>query len=107
MPMKIFYGYSTFSHMVPLPVRVFTARVTTYSRRIKFKTDLKLVRSNGNRLRQDQFEVRQLDSNTFEVFLLEQCLIDEKIQLELNIELYNENQFSSCLLNKIFVFVTI
>ena len=105
-PMKIFYSHATFSYLVPVPIKIFTTRVSTYSRRIKFKYDLKLIKSDGNSLREDQFSVKQVDSNTFEIYLLEQCLAAENIQLDLRIEFYSDNQFSSCLLNKVFVYVT-
>ena len=105
-PMKIFYSHSTFSHLVPVPVKIFTTRVTTYSRRIKFKYDLELVTSTGYTLTKDQFQVKQVDSNTFEIYLLKACLMQENIQLDLKIEFYNEAQFSSCIMNKVFVFIT-
>jgi hypothetical protein len=106
-PMKIFYSHSTFSHLVPLPVKIFTTRVTTYSRRIKFRYDLQLVNNmNGKSLTKNQFMVKTVDSNTFEIYLLEHCVANQNIQLDLKIEFYNEDTFSSCLLNKVFVFVT-
>lgn len=104
--MKIFYSHSTFSHMVPVPVKIFTTRVTTYSRRIKFRYDLNLVTSTGTQLMRDEFMVKQVDNNTFEIYLLKQCLVSQNIQLDLKIEFYNEDTFSSCLLNKVFVFIT-
>lgn len=105
-PMKIFYSHATFSYLVPVPIKIFTTRVSTFSRKIKFKHDLKLVKADGNYLREDQFTVKQVDANTFEIYLLEQCLAAENIQLDLRIEFYSDNQFSSCLLNKVFVYVT-
>ena len=106
-PMKIFYSHSTFSHMVPVPVKIFTTRVTTYSRRIKFRYDLTLVNTGtGDQLTKDEFMVKQVDNNTFEIYLLKQCLVSQNIQLDLKIEFYNEETFSSCLLNKVFVFIT-
>ena len=92
--------------MVPVPVKIFTTRVTTYSRRIKYRYDLKLVKADGNSLTRDEFEVKQTDSNTFEIYLLKQCLVQENLELDLKIEFYNEETFTSCLLNKVFVFVT-
>jgi len=103
--MKIFYSHSTFSSMVPVPVKIFTTRVTTYSRRIKYRYDLKLI-NNGNSLSRDEFEVKQTDNNTFEIYLLKQCLVQENLELDLKIEFYNEETFTSCLLNKVFVFIT-
>ncbi len=105
-PMKIFYSHSTFSNLVPVPVKIFTTRVTTYSRRIKYRYDLKLIKADGNSLTRDEFEVKQTDSNTFEIYLLKQCLVQENLELDLKIEFYNEETFTSCLLNKVFVFVT-
>ncbi|RNA08865.1 Fibulin-1 [Brachionus plicatilis] len=105
-PMKIFYSYTSISYRVRAPIRIFTTRVNTYSRRIKLKYEFKLIDSNGNNLREDQFMVKQTESNTFDIFLLEQCRASESFQLELKIEFYNDIQFSSCLLNKIHVFVT-
>jgi hypothetical protein len=104
--MKIFYSYSTFSHLVPVPIKIFTTKVNTYSRRIKLKPDLKLVTAEGEVLREDQFSVKQVDTNTFEVYLMEACYATQNLQLELKIDFYTETQFSSCLLNKIFVFIT-
>lgn len=105
-PMKIFYSHTSFSHLVPVPIRIFTTRVNSYSRRIKLKYEFKLIDTQGLHLREDQFLVKQTDSNTFDIFLLEPCRAAENFQLELKIEFYNENQFSSCLLNKIFVYIT-
>ena len=104
--MKIFYSHSTFSYKVPVPVKIFTTRVTTYSRRIKFRYDLQLIDMKGRALTKEQFMVKMVDSNTFEIYLLEQCTANQNIQLDLKIEFYNEETFSSCLLNKVFVFVT-
>ena len=42
-PMKIFYSYTSVSHMMQVPMRIFTTRVNTYSRRIKVKGDFKVV----------------------------------------------------------------
>jgi hypothetical protein len=93
--------------MVPVPVKIFTTRVTTYSRRIKFRYDLTLVNTGtGDQLTKDEFMVKQVDNNTFEIYLLKQCLVSQNIQLDLKIEFYNEETFSSCLLNKVFVFIT-
>ncbi len=105
-PSKIFYIPYTFSYLQPVPVKIFSTKVSTYSRRIKFRHEFKLVKTDGNHLREDQFEVKQIDANTFEIYLLEQCLVAQNIQLELKIEFYSDNQFQSCLLNKVFVFVT-
>lgn len=105
-PMKIFYSHSTFSHLVPLPVKIFTTRVTTYSRRIKYKYELKLISASGSQLTEDEFKVKQVNNNTFEIYLLKQCHVAQNIQLDLKIEFYNEATFSSCLLNKVFVFIT-
>ena len=102
-PMKIFYSHSTFSHLVPLPVKIFTTRVTTYSRRIKYKYELKLISASGSQLTEDEFKVKQVNNNTFEIYLLKQCHVAQNIQLDLKIEFYNEATFSSCLLNKVFV----
>jgi hypothetical protein len=104
--MKIFYSHTSFSYLVPVPIRVFTTRVNTYSRRIRLEYDFKVTDSKGLHLREDQFLVKQTDANTFDVFLLEPCKAAENLQLELKIEFYNDNQFSSCLLNKIFVYIT-
>lgn len=91
---------------MPVPIKLFTTRVNTYSRRIKLKYEFKLIDSGGARLRDEQFLVKQVDTNTFDVYLLETCRANEDFQLELKIEFFNDNQFSSCLLNKIFVYVT-
>lgn len=88
-----------------VPMRIYTTRVNTYSRRIKVKSDFKVVDSQGSHLREDQFMVKQTDPNTFDIYLLEQCKVSEKFSLELKIEFYNEYQFQSCLLNKIYLFV--
>ena len=105
-PMKIFYSYTSFSHLVPVPIRIFTTRVSSNSRRIKYKYDLKLIHTDGYKLRDDQFTVKQVDSNTFEVYLNEACISPSNIQLDLKIEFYKESLYSSCLMNKIFVYVT-
>lgn len=104
-PMKIFYSYTSVSHMMQVPMRIFTTRVNTYSRRIKVKGDFKVVDSSGAHLREDQFMVKQTDPTTFDIYLLEQCKTAEKFSLELKIEFYNEVQFQSCLLNKIYLFI--
>lgn len=103
--MKIFYSYTSVSHVMPVPMRIFTTRVNTYSRRIKVKSDFKIVDSQGTHLSADQFMVKQTDANTFDIFLLEACRASEKFSMELKIEFYNENQFQSCLLNKIYLFI--
>lgn len=104
--MKIFYSYTSISYQVQVPIRIFTTRVKTYNHRVNLKYEFKLVDSHGNNLRENQFMVKQTESNTFDIFLLEQCRASESFQLELKIEFYNNYQFSSCLLNKIHVFVT-
>ncbi len=105
-PMKIFYSYTSFSHLVPMPLRIFTTRVNVYSRRIKLKYDFKVTDSQGQHLREDQFLVKQTDDRTFDVYLLERCKANDNLSLELKVEFYQDSQFSSCLLNKIYVYVT-
>ncbi len=92
--------------MVPVPIRIFTTKVNTYNRRIRLQYEFKVVDSEGYRLREDQFMVKQTESNTFDIFLLEPCKQANNLQLELKIEFYYDSQFSSCLLNKIFVFIS-
>lgn len=104
-PSKIFYSYTSISHQATVPMRIFTTRVNTYSRRIKVKSDFKVIDSKGVQLREDQFVVKQSDPNTFDIFLLEQCKVSEKFSMELKIEFFNEYQFQSCLLNKVFLFI--
>ena len=104
--MKIFYSYTSFSYLVPVPIRIFTTRVNTYSRRIRLQHEFKVVDSNGGKLREDQFLVKQTDANTFDIYLLEPCKQSENLSLELKIDFFNDSQFSSCLLNRIFVFIT-
>jgi hypothetical protein len=105
-PVKIFYSYTSISQMAQVPIRIFTTRVNSYSRRLKLKYEFKLLDFQGERLREDQFLVKQVDTNTFDVFLLEACRATESFKLELKIDFYNENQFSSCLSNQIYVIVT-
>jgi hypothetical protein len=104
-PMKIFYSYSSISSTSQVPLRIFTTRVNTYSRRIRIKHEFKIIDSQGQHLREDQFLVKQTDLNTFDIFLLEPCKASDRFSMELKIEFYNENQFQSCLLNKIYLFV--
>lgn len=105
-PMKIFYSHTSFSYMVPMPLRIFTTRVNVYSRRILLKYDFKVTDSSGQQLREDQFMVRQTDDRTFDVYLLERCKANDDFNLDLKIEFYQDERFSSCLLNKIHVYVT-
>jgi hypothetical protein len=104
--MKIFYSHTSFSYLVPVPIRIFTTKVNTYSRRIRLQYEFKVIDSQGMKLREDQFLVKQTDANTFDIYLLEPCKQAESLNLELKIDFYNDNQFSSCLLNRIFVFIT-
>ena len=92
--------------MVPMPLRIFTTRVNVYSRRIKLKYDFKVTDSQGQHLREDQFMVKQTDDKTFDVYLLAPCKANDNLSLELKVEFYQDSQFSSCLLNKIYVYVT-
>ncbi len=104
-PVKIFYSYTTIQHAVQVPIKIFTTRVNTYSRRITLKPELKLTTVDGViRLRENQFAVKQTDSNTFEVFLLEPCSRSiSQFDIDLKIDFYSEAHFTSCLLNKIHV----
>jgi hypothetical protein len=106
-PMKIFYSYSSFSRYVPVPIRIFTTRIKTYSRRIRLQYDLNLIsRDSGAPMSKDYFTVKQVDGNTFDVYLLEPSIEPENWQLDLRIEFYSHQTFSSCLLNKIFIYIT-
>jgi hypothetical protein len=105
-PVKIFYSHTSISVRSQVPLRIFTTRVNSYSRRIKLKYEFKLLDYQGGYVSQEQFTVKQIDTNTFDVYLLEPCRATESFKLELKIDFYNDNQFSSCLSNQIYVYVS-